>query len=207
MLAQNIGAPVNDGVINEYRCLDRNGAIPLSVAVAKRTFIVALHLRNHPMPKRLASSAVRRYQPGRNTIYADLGGGYVRLVSIRRSGVGRRWVGWSFGLAVGQNADGGDANCATCALHGGRSHGHHYPQQLGSYSIAKHQRRRWLRVAVAGRSTMASRKARAAAKYCRCGRSAKLAGDLCSHQQQRDRGTAQPIEQFNSCGGQQPNSD
>lgn len=77
-LAQNIGAPVlNDGVINEYRYLDQNSTIPLSVAVSQNeTFILALTFAVAPDVS--GPSVVRDsngIQPNRNAIYATLDGG------------------------------------------------------------------------------------------------------------------------------------
>jgi uncharacterized repeat protein (TIGR01451 family) len=95
MLAQNIGAPIlNDGVVNEYRYLDQNSTIPLSVPVNQNeTFILALTFANAPDPT--GPSVVRDsdgIQPNRNAIYADLGGGAFAWLSNTALGVNGDWV-------------------------------------------------------------------------------------------------------------------
>ena len=94
-LAQNIGAPqLTNGVINEYRYLDQNSTIPLSVAVAQNeTFIVALTFADPPPA--VGPSVVRDVdgiQPNRNAIYADLGGGTFVWFSNSALGVNGDWV-------------------------------------------------------------------------------------------------------------------
>ncbi len=76
-LAQQIVAPLlNDGVINEYRFLDDNNTIPLSVPVTNNeTFVVAYTFSETP-PGTGPSLVVdaNGLQPGRNAIYANNGG-------------------------------------------------------------------------------------------------------------------------------------
>ena len=76
MLAQNIGAPVlTDGVINEYRFLDQNNTLPLSVPVSQNeTFIVTLTFAGADPS---GPSVVRDndgIQANRNAIYANVAG-------------------------------------------------------------------------------------------------------------------------------------
>ncbi|HRQ63588.1 MAG TPA: DUF11 domain-containing protein [Xanthomonadaceae bacterium] len=77
-LAEVIGGPVlTDGVINEWRFLDDQQAIPLIVPVtANETFVVAFTFDFQPTPNS-DPSVVRDtdgIQPGRNAIYATIGG-------------------------------------------------------------------------------------------------------------------------------------
>jgi len=93
-LAQNIGAPqLTNGVINEYRYLDENNTIPLSVAVTQNeTFIVALTFADPPPA--VGPSVVRDtdgIQPNRNAIYADISGTFFWLPSSTL-GVNGDWV-------------------------------------------------------------------------------------------------------------------
>ena len=94
-LAQSIGGPVlNDGVINEYRYLDQNNTIPLSVAVSQNeTFIVALTFFDPPDVT--GPSVVRDsdgIQPNRNAIDAYLGGTTFQWFSNSTLGVNGDWV-------------------------------------------------------------------------------------------------------------------
>lgn len=78
-VAETILGPVlSDGVINEYRYLDENMAVPLVVPVAQNeTVVVALTFDVAP-PTPVGPSVVRDNdgcQAGRNAILADLGGG------------------------------------------------------------------------------------------------------------------------------------
>lgn len=93
--AQDIGGPVlTDGVINEYRYLDENNTIPLSVPVAQNeTFVVALTFAQPP--DSTGPSVVDDsdgIQPNRNAIYADLGGGNFSWFSSSALGVTGDWV-------------------------------------------------------------------------------------------------------------------
>ena len=94
MLAQNIGAPVlTDGVINEYRFLDQNNTIPLSVPVSQNeTFIVALTFANADPTGPSVVRDTDGIQPNRNAIYADLGGGVFQWFSSSALGVNGDWV-------------------------------------------------------------------------------------------------------------------
>lgn len=79
-LQATIGGPVlTDGVFNEYRYLDENNTIPLSVQVAQNEkFIVSLQF-DHPPPAPDGPSVLRDTDGnpgGRNAIYADLGGSF-----------------------------------------------------------------------------------------------------------------------------------
>jgi len=93
--AQDILGPVlNDGVINEYRYLDENNTIPLSVPVdAGETFVLALTFAEPPSS--VGPSVVNDddgIQPDRNAIYADLGGGNFSWFSNSALGVTGDWV-------------------------------------------------------------------------------------------------------------------
>ena len=94
-LAQNVGAPqLTNGVINEYRYVDENSTIPLSVPVTQNeTFVVALTFADPPPA--VGPSVVRDtdgVQPNRNAIYADLGGGTFVWFSNSMLGVNGDWV-------------------------------------------------------------------------------------------------------------------
>jgi uncharacterized repeat protein (TIGR01451 family) len=95
-LAQSIGGPIlTDGVINEYRYLDENNTIPLSVAVNQNeTFILAFTFADD-VPDASGPSVVRDsngIQPNRNAIYASLGGGNFAWFSNTFFGVNGDWV-------------------------------------------------------------------------------------------------------------------
>jgi uncharacterized repeat protein (TIGR01451 family) len=95
-LAQEIGGPVlTDGVLNEYRYLDENDTIPLSVPViANETFVVALTFAAAPDPTE-GPSVVNDsdgIEPNRNAIYASLGGGNFQWFSNTALGVTGDWV-------------------------------------------------------------------------------------------------------------------
>ena len=95
-LAQSIGGPIlTDGVINEYRYLDENNTIPLSVAVNQNeTFILAFTFADD-VPDVSSPSVVRDsngIQPNRNAIYADLGGGTFVWFSNSALFVNGDWV-------------------------------------------------------------------------------------------------------------------
>lgn len=95
-LAQEIGGPVlTDGVLNEYRYLDENNTIPLSVPVAQNeTVAVALTFAEAPDPSEGPSvvNDADGIQPNRNAIYADLGGGNFMWFSNSTLGVNGDWV-------------------------------------------------------------------------------------------------------------------
>lgn len=79
-VAATIGGPVlTDGVFNEFRYLDENNTIPLSVSVTQgETFVVSLTFFEPPASGE--ASVVRDTdgnQSGRNALYADLGGTFV----------------------------------------------------------------------------------------------------------------------------------
>jgi hypothetical protein len=93
--AQDILGPVlNDGVINEYRYLDENNTIPLSVPVdAGETFVLALTFADPPPST--GPSVVNDsdgIQAGHNAIYASLGGGSFEWFSSSALGVQGDWV-------------------------------------------------------------------------------------------------------------------
>ena len=95
-LAQEIGGPsLTDGVINEFRYLDENNTIPLSVPVTQgETFVVALTFAEAPDPS-LGPSVVDDDDgivPNRNAIYASLGGGQFGWFSNSTLGVTGDWV-------------------------------------------------------------------------------------------------------------------
>lgn len=76
-LAQDIGGPVlNDNALNEWRYLDENNTLPLSVPVsANETVVVALEFAQAPQANS-DPSVVRDTDgntPGRNTLYGDIG--------------------------------------------------------------------------------------------------------------------------------------
>jgi uncharacterized repeat protein (TIGR01451 family) len=94
VLAQEIGGPVlTDGVLNEYRYLDENQAVPLIVPVTENeTFVVALVFdvavaAGDPSVVR----DVNGNQAGRNSLYADLGGTFIWFNSSTL-GVQGDWV-------------------------------------------------------------------------------------------------------------------
>ena len=94
-LAQAIDGPVlTDGVINEYRFLDDNSTVPLSVPVNNgETFVVAYRFGEAPSPSG-PSLAVDSdgIHAGRNAIYAYLGGSSHAWFSSEDLGVSGDWV-------------------------------------------------------------------------------------------------------------------
>lgn len=93
-LAETIGGPVlTDGVLNEYRFLDENMAIPLNVPVsANETFVVSLQFDTAVAAG--FPSVVRDVDgntAGRNALLADLGGSFVWFNS-QTLGVNGDWV-------------------------------------------------------------------------------------------------------------------
>ncbi len=94
-LAQSVLGPVlTDGVLNEYRYLDENNTIPLSVPVAQNeTFVVAYTFSEDPGPA--GPSVVNDadgIQPNRNAIQARLGPGMFVWFNSQTLGVGGDWV-------------------------------------------------------------------------------------------------------------------
>ncbi|MEO7326465.1 MAG: hypothetical protein ABIW82_16720 [Dokdonella sp.] len=94
-LAQELAGPqLNDGVINEFRYLDENNTIPLSVPVTQNeTFVLALTFSEAPNPTEGPSvvSDSGGIQPNRNAIYADLGSSF-SWFSNTTLGVNGDWV-------------------------------------------------------------------------------------------------------------------
>jgi len=94
ILAEQIAGPLlTDGVINEYRYLDDNSTIPLSVPVtANETFVVAYRFSETPTgagPSLV--NDINGIQGGRNAIYANLGGTFIWFAS-ETLGVTGDWV-------------------------------------------------------------------------------------------------------------------
>jgi uncharacterized repeat protein (TIGR01451 family) len=93
--AEEIGGPVlTDGVLNEYRYLDENQAVPLIVPVSENeTFVVALVFAENVLA---ASPSVVRdtngNQTGRNGIYAELAPGTFVWFNSATLGVQGDWV-------------------------------------------------------------------------------------------------------------------
>ena len=93
-LLQHIVGPVmTDGVINEYRYLDENQTMPLSVPVSQnQTYVVAFFFANPPNPMQGPSVvADTGCQEGKNTLFGDLGGGFAWFSSCT-IGVSGDWV-------------------------------------------------------------------------------------------------------------------
>jgi uncharacterized repeat protein (TIGR01451 family) len=94
-IAAEIDGPVlNDGVLNEWRYLDENNSIPLSVPVTSgETVVVAFQFAEAPAAGQ--SPSVVRDTDGitanRNTIYADLGGTFAWF-NASSLGVSGDWV-------------------------------------------------------------------------------------------------------------------
>ncbi len=95
VLAQSVLGPVlTDGVLNEYRYLDENNTIPLSVPVAQdETFVVAYTFSENPPGS--GPSVVNDadgIQANRNAIYANLGSGLFTWFGSSFFGVNGDWV-------------------------------------------------------------------------------------------------------------------
>lgn len=94
-LQSTIAGPIlTDGVFNEYRYLDENNTIPLSVGVAQNeVFVVSFQFADPPLPS--AGPSVMRDTDGnpggRNAIYADFGGTFIWFDSLTL-GVTGDWV-------------------------------------------------------------------------------------------------------------------
>ncbi|GAA0722535.1 DUF11 domain-containing protein [Dokdonella soli] len=95
-LAQRIiGPQLTDGVINEYRYLDTNNTIPLSVPVIQNeTFVVALTFAQAPDPTQGPSVVddAAGLQPNRNAIYANISGSTYAWMSNADAHVNGNWV-------------------------------------------------------------------------------------------------------------------
>ena len=95
-LAEQILGPVlTDGFINEYRYLDEDNTIPLSVPVVQdETFVVALTFLQAPDPTQGPSvvNDLDGIQPNSNAIYASLGGGQFAWFPNSTLGVFGDWV-------------------------------------------------------------------------------------------------------------------
>jgi uncharacterized repeat protein (TIGR01451 family) len=94
-LAQTIGGPVlQDNAMNEWRYLDENNTLPVSVPVTNgETVVVAFEFADPPQPP--GPSVVRDTDgntSGRNAIYADLGGGTFTWLDSATLGVQGDWV-------------------------------------------------------------------------------------------------------------------
>jgi len=95
-LAQTISGPVlNDNALNEWRYLDENNTLPLSVPVTNgETVVVAFQFAQAPTPNS-DPSVVRDTDgntPGRNAIYADIGGGTFVWIDSGSAGVNGDWI-------------------------------------------------------------------------------------------------------------------
>lgn len=77
VVAEISGPVLNDGVMNEWRYLDENNTVPLSVAVAlNETFVVSFKYSDPPLAN-VSPSVVRDtngIQSGRNALLANVGG-------------------------------------------------------------------------------------------------------------------------------------
>ena len=89
-----LGPVLNDGVINEYRYLDENNTIPISVPVSEgETFVVAYTFSEAPPGS--GPSVVNDadgIQPNRNGLYAELAPGVFAWFSSSTLGVTGDWV-------------------------------------------------------------------------------------------------------------------
>lgn len=78
LVLQVLGPVLNDNALNEYRYLDENNTLPISVPVLEdETVVVALTFATQQQPN-VDPSVVRDtdgIQPGSNTIYGDIGVG------------------------------------------------------------------------------------------------------------------------------------
>lgn len=95
-LQTTVGGPLlNDGVLNEFRYLDENNTIPISVVVTQNeTFVVSLQFAEAP-PSVVGPSVVRDVDgntTGRNAIYADLGAGNFQWLDSHTFGVDGDWI-------------------------------------------------------------------------------------------------------------------
>lgn len=94
-LLENIVGPVmTDGVINEFRYLDENNTIPLSVPVTQgATYAIAFFFANAPNPAEGPSIvADTGCQAGKNVLFGDIGLGEKHWYSSCDLGVSGDWV-------------------------------------------------------------------------------------------------------------------
>lgn len=94
-LAEQIAGPLlTDGVMNEYRYLDKNNTVPLSVAVtANETFVIAYRFSEAPTAS--GASLVNDTNgilPDRNAIYAEIVPGTFLWFGSQTLGVNGDWV-------------------------------------------------------------------------------------------------------------------
>lgn len=94
-LALEVAGPLlTDGVLNEYRYLDDNSTIPISVPVAQgETFVVSYEFSENPSAS--GPSVVNDadgIQPNRNAIYAQVGAGTYVWFNSATLGVTGDWV-------------------------------------------------------------------------------------------------------------------
>ena len=94
-LALEVAGPVlTDNALNEFRYLDENGTIPISVpVVAEETLVVALTFAETPI-QFVDPSVVRDtdgIQPGRNALYGDIGAG-LQWYDASLLGIAGDWV-------------------------------------------------------------------------------------------------------------------
>ena len=92
---QVLGPVLNDNALNEFRYLDENNTLPISVPVEQdETLVVAFTFAEAPAPSS-DPSVVRDtdgIQPDSNTIYADLGGGTFQWFPASTLGITGDWV-------------------------------------------------------------------------------------------------------------------
>lgn len=95
-LALTVGGPLlTDGVINEYRYLDENNSVPLSIPVTQgETFVLALTFAQAPDPAEGPSVVedTDGITPNRNTIYAQLAPGVFAWYAAETLGLSGDWV-------------------------------------------------------------------------------------------------------------------
>lgn len=95
-LATTIGGPVmTDGVFNEFRYLDQNNTVPVSVPVTQNEVFVISFQFNNPPPQPEGPSVVRDTDGnpgGRNAIFADLGAGKFDWFDSTSFGVNGDWA-------------------------------------------------------------------------------------------------------------------
>jgi len=89
-----LGPVMTDGVLNEFRYLDENNTIPISVPVAQNeTFVVAYTFSENPPA--VGPSVVNDsdgIQPNRNAIYAEISPGLFFWFGSQALGVNGDWV-------------------------------------------------------------------------------------------------------------------
>ncbi len=95
-LALTVGGPLlTDGVINEYRYLDENNTVPISVPVTQgETFVLALTFAQAPDPAEGPSVVedIDGITPNRNAIYAQIGPGVFAWYAAETLGLSGDWV-------------------------------------------------------------------------------------------------------------------